>query len=633
MYSWTLGFGQPDIGQDVGMWLNRGLEAEASEAYEEALEIWREARAELNEPSLAIAVEYLRLATEQQMKRHYPMASSIYLWGLSGGEISEQHVPALEKELTRLEPLLEEEQVERWSAMFTERDPLLLGEIRGYWQSLNPVPGRSYNPRLLEHWERIAYARNHFTRSVDAPYGTDARGHYYVKYGEPDQIDEGVFPLLRHDVRRIIDDEEMEQTVINILYQRAHAPHRYEYWIYYSPAEEMAFNLILMFGDTGISGYKRIVTLNDFVPSSFYNTSEGRVAALTLLEIYYNHLAVQDSYFANRYQELKRRIDTSPDPSRSRAVLTSIRSQDVILNFRETQAAPTQISAEESSVPPIPVEVYQYRLLDEDGEPILLSFIESRPTTAVVLDQRESRLSDPDESLNHYRLTHGLQLSDEHRRPISRSRYRPDLFIDPFGDTPSSSVFTVPFISAETSQLFYAELENTDPTSPPRFESLIPDEIRGVGKRELMQPEPLPLDGSLLLGDLLMGYERRPEPVEGARFPFVVSNTGEIPEGENLVVHFELYNLEPDSSGISSFEVEYEIQSVRRFLFWDRIRSEGDLSITLSFQHDAPRFTESLEIQTQGLNPGEYELVWRARDLTSKEETIRNRRFEIVSSE
>src|SRR5690606_11451492 len=116
---------------------------------------------------------------------------------------------------------------------------------------------------------------------------------------------------------------------------------------------------------------------------------------------------------------------------------------------------------------------------------------------------------------------------------------------------------------------------------------------------------------------------------EGARFPFVVSNNGQIPEEENLVVHFELYNLEMDNSGIAHFEVDYEIRSVRRVLFWNRVRSEGDLSITLSFQHDMPRFTESLEIETQGLDPGDYELVWRARDLSSGQETTRSREFEI----
>ncbi len=544
----SLQFGlQTDVNLDAKHWLELGREAEAAGEYEQALNIWSEAQSRLQIPSLELGVEYIRLATEQQLSEYYPMAVAIYNWGLSDQEMNGPNIDALEAELARLEPLKGQEEFRNWTRLLDDRNPLLLDELRGFWQSLNPVPGRNYNPRLLEHWERIAYARQHFTRAAEPPYGTDARGRYYVKYGEPDRKEEGMFSLNESDVRRALRNPDISsRAIIDILHIRAHAPHRYEYWIYDSPNEDMMFNLVLLFGVRSAGGFDRLHTLEDLFPNTLFTSNRAYfgLAARTVLEIYYSQLANRDPYFMTMYHEVLRRKRPEVPPSLASRL---IRFQNQVTTRLNLRPAPEQISTEEKTVPSIPLQVYQYRLIDEEGNPFLLSFLESRLTTAFILDQSEESWTESGQELpGHYALTHGLRVSDRHRRTIGQSQIHPALIIDPFEDSPSSSVFTVPFVSAGTRQLFYAELTNRDPGSPPRFESLLPDDVRGVGRLEVPQQDHLDRDGRLLMGDLILGYINRTDNTNHSLFDFVVTNDRRIPANENLVVHFELYDLEPD---------------------------------------------------------------------------------------
>lgn len=618
------------VNLDAEYWLERGREAEAAGEYEQTLKIWSEAQSKLRIPSLELGVEYIRLACEQQLREYYPMAIAMYNWGLSDQEMNGPNINALEVEIARLEPLADPDEFKQWNQLLDDRNPVLLDELRGFWQSMNPVPGRSYNPRLLEHWERIAYARKHFIRAVEPPYGTDARGRYYVKYGEPDRKEEGIFSLNESDVRRAIRDAETSsRAIIDILYNRAHAPHHYEYWIYDSPNEDMMFNLVLLFGERSAGGFDRLYTLEDFFPNSLFasNRENFGLAARTVLEVYYRQLANRDPYFMSMYHEVLSRKSSGLSPSLASQM---VRFQNRVTTRLNLRPAPEQISTEEKAVPSIPLKVYQYRLIDEDGNPFLLSFLESRLTTAYFLDQREES---GQELLDHYALSHGLRVSDLHRRIIGQSQIHPALIIDPFEDSPSGSVFTVPFVSAGTRQLFYAELTNRDPGSPPSFESLLPDDVRAVGRLEVPQQDHLERDDRLLMGDLILGYKNLTDNANNSLFDFVVTNDRRIPTNENLVVHFELYDLELDEEGIANFEVEYELLPVSRFLFWDRTGDHHDFSLTLNFSHDRPHFAESLEIETPVPEPGHYELIWRARDLNSGHEVQQDLRLEIIEIE
>ena len=57
--------------------------------------------------------------------------------------------------------------------------------IRRFWNRRDPTPLTEANERLLEHYRRVAYAREFFGRE---PYSWDARGDVYIRLGAPDHI-------------------------------------------------------------------------------------------------------------------------------------------------------------------------------------------------------------------------------------------------------------------------------------------------------------------------------------------------------------------------------------------------------------------------------------------------------------
>ncbi len=56
--------------------------------------------------------------------------------------------------------------------------------FRRFWRSLDPTPATPENERYVEHYQRLEYARRHFSATLSRGY--DDRGMIYVRYGPPD---------------------------------------------------------------------------------------------------------------------------------------------------------------------------------------------------------------------------------------------------------------------------------------------------------------------------------------------------------------------------------------------------------------------------------------------------------------
>jgi GWxTD domain-containing protein len=56
-----------------------------------------------------------------------------------------------------------------------------------FWKRRDPYPGTPENEYLIEFFERVRYANNHFS-SIDAGWKTD-RGRIYIRRGPPDQVE------------------------------------------------------------------------------------------------------------------------------------------------------------------------------------------------------------------------------------------------------------------------------------------------------------------------------------------------------------------------------------------------------------------------------------------------------------
>jgi len=503
--------------------LRRGLELELQGKPGAALELWQQAAAELEVPSLAIATEYLRVATEHELDEYYRTATALYQWGTSAAteEAMAENRQALQQELERVAPLLEKGEAKRWRGLLEAGDPALFEHLRLFWELMDLTPATLYNERLIEHWQRIAWARSHFTRKDDPPYGTDARGLMYVKYGPPDRQAEGRLQAERGKVIPIckeMDKRCNEDLMAEVVFEMDPQPY-YNIWVYNRPDREMQYNLTAIFGERPGGAFDRVTTLEDLIPPAAFTLgnrfnfaslrdprksiapSTKVTPGMIIQYLYYEHLAGVDFFFAHRYSRFNKeffQIDPSASQIKYQGYAQALESRG--LTLENLNLAPAEISAEEKKLPEIPLEVYQYRLLDAENRPVFATFVESRPSGPFLSDllanqdvmyhagEEGDELS-TEQVFGYYRLSHGLQLRDGRGKLLSQARRQPPLVIDPEGDSPSHSVFVIPHVAdKQVSQLFYAELENFHPETTPSAGSLFPDQLRGLGRSTVPSP-------------------------------------------------------------------------------------------------------------------------------------------------
>lgn len=171
-----------------GSYYERGKDKLASGDWQTALEIWFEGKQHLEERGESdprIALSFIELATDRQAEQYYEKASNLYYWGISQNSLKNFNKD-FEKEVERISPILKKTEYEDWKSDLKKGWPGLPAKIKTFWLEKDPDPTTSLNERLIEHWERIAYARKNFKKNRNTVYDTDDRGLIYVKYGEPE---------------------------------------------------------------------------------------------------------------------------------------------------------------------------------------------------------------------------------------------------------------------------------------------------------------------------------------------------------------------------------------------------------------------------------------------------------------
>jgi len=644
--------GQLQTAQD---YLERGRELEASEQYEQALDVWASAVGKLDMPSLAIGREYIRLATARGLRHHYRKASSMYLWGLSVKEVTTGR-DVLEEEMAMLRPLAGNQNYKRWQELLEQEDPGLYSELRGFWQLLDPTPGTLYNERLLEHWERITVVRERFQKKSDPPYGTDERGVMYVKYGPPDRQAEGRLRADRSKVIQVCQEIGGCNTDLmpEVVYELDMQPW-YEIWVYDRPNKEMQYNFTAIFGEKPGGSFGRVVTIEELIPSSAFTlgsrfnftllqagatvSPSGKVTPGMIIQyLYYEQLAGVDYFFAHRLSRFNNEYFRNEGNIKYQGHFQSLEARGLTLENRNK--APSELSTYEKEFPAIPVEAYHYRLLDEWGRPVAATFLESRPVRAALADmisganrlQRSERDS-AGASRPGYKLLHGVQVSTPQGEILSHNRQQAATFYGPEEDRPVSSVFTIPYSESATQVVLYAELHTSGGGNDLHEDTPFPNSLRGMGRLASSLPEPLESrPGRVEMGDLVLGYRMLEQAPEKVLFPFIVANDREIPAGEELALHIEIYNLEQAPDGIARFEIRYEVTPVRA-MEWLRGREDPPASLTLDQEVQGSRFVENLSIRTRELPPGKYRLQIETTDVVSGLQSVREIEFRVVERE
>lgn len=106
------------------------------------------------------------------------------------------------------------------------------------------------------------------------------------------------------------------------------------------------------------------------------------------------------------------------------------------------------------------------------------------------------------------------------------------------------------------------------------------------------------------------------------------ANNQQIPQGEELAVHFQVHHLQKGGDGRADFTIEYEITQDRRMQ--GLLGRDREVSLSFSQQIPSARHVQNLSIPTRELEPGAYTLHFKVIDQNSGQQTQREIELEII---
>ncbi len=139
----------------------------------------------------------LELAQVYQRRREYDRSQALFEAYVAGLETKEQ---ALYYDLSLAAG---GETLEQFQAASPEA---WKGLSEAFWAGRDPAPVTGANERLLEHYRRLAFAREHFGTYV---FPWDARGEVYIRYGNPDHVSRSKDIRLERDGRVVAVKERL----------------------------------------------------------------------------------------------------------------------------------------------------------------------------------------------------------------------------------------------------------------------------------------------------------------------------------------------------------------------------------------------------------------------------------------
>ena len=465
------------------------------------------------------------------------------------------------------------EELQAWeSATGPERESLW----HAFWNERDSNPATIENERLVEHYRRVMYARVHFSGGQQ-PY--DRRGEIYIRYGPPDDRRRFVF---RH-------------------YEDPDIPHM----LTGNPAVDAIREKNLL------TGY-RLQLHDSESPLPMMERTVNRVEAAWLIAR--SEMETQPGYVVESWVYVRHDlelffVDMLKDGNFDYPLKTvSNFTSDMV---RQDRFHPRQRATELIDRRP---EVYAH---DFGGELLeyafdAVSFRGDSGSTEVVLSYSIPvwQFGDiTDEKGDRTWLNNQVALRDSLQMPALSRAYR-------FGpiDRPErqagnrellGSAFTLAANLTTPSGVFTAAVEMRDEAT----------------KRVGVYKKPVSFSdysgGGLLISDLKLSTEITPATGPG---PFVrrglnaVPNPGRLyPRGHLVYVYYEVYNLEMNEDGRTSYETLYEITPKGMPALRNRrARGPGDMQTVMSFfegEGQAEEEAEFTALDTTDLEAGEYVLT------------------------
>ncbi|MFQ5674283.1 MAG: GWxTD domain-containing protein [bacterium] len=626
--------------EDRNDFYSHGLEQKRSGNWAEALKTWLTGSQHLqrqgkSDPRIGIA--FIQLVTEKVALKYYKLANEMYLWGFSQNNLN-QFREDIDQEIQRISPLLSKRQYQAWRSLLEQGDSSLYEQIKSFWHGKDPTPSTRYNERLLEHWERIAYARKNFTKAKNTVYRTDDRGLFYVKYGMPGKIYTGTLGTNRMQFKRwtniLVDNDLVTSPDMTLVLQSIDQYNNfpeYEVWLYYSLGSEAP--LIYIFGrKEGLGRFGLRNGVEDFIPDrAFLRTTTttrytaGLLPGTVLQAAYYRELMHLDSFFEDRFYNLESIWNTLQHggPSALKRINNTLRTNreqfKVLDRFNAARTfAPLDKSDISDHFSPVVLQYHKFRFLDENESPKLAIFAVSLPEIKKYLLGQNLQAR-----FHGFTTIHTLISYDQNQEEINR------LTETLATREINASTFIFAHDKKQNHYAFVAEVYNSEANYVQNTQLIQPhisQQVIGLGRAGIASTVPLSTSPQRLeLSDLLVGTQLS-EDLAPDRLPLPVLPRHKMKATDLLKIYLEIYHLRFDEDGMAHFNIAYEISK-----YVGRKRSKKG-SITFSYDFDAPRKTskENFDIDISKLKPGHYQLSVSVTDKISGQTETRSSAFDVV---
>ncbi len=579
-----------------------------------------------------MAFKYIETVTKHHYYQDYPKASTYYLKTFEYASWDNQP-GALINEIERIMPIVPRKLEKIWNDKIQEKDPSLFKEVAYFWDIMDPILSTAENERLLEHWERIDYARENYTRTHSTIYGTDDRGLIYVKYGVPQQKTEA--KIMYQNTTNPVTG--LPVTVGNGMVIQPHIPiiMQVEMWEYtFSNRSEPSYYIFGRDKNTGPFGLQPGIL--NMIPSMGYTLpSAGLDRQGGSLMVKYGMLSQligSSGYFENLYMNLTSDIIMNSNQGTMNAavfqapnVLQKFEDKEIRESHKRDRQSPSSTTGLVTANNIIPVQFKIYRLLNKHNQ---TTYVLSAISNLKKFHKRLAKQSRKNGTAIQLGLSSSLTMYNvAGKKKIFRAPLQ--ILPDTHVEEPEIIMFKT---NRETQSLFFGM------------------DLRNLSKYEILQSDKIVLDAPLVgssgpirflvppelseqdmpkftVSDILIGREQ--ELNEKSEMPFNPVANPVFLENEEVIVYFEAYHLPK-----SEYSVEYRFEKYQGNAPDSKLRPyKAKAAVTVQYKDVRETDKEWFRMRLDDMPPGWYDMVMTLNSHSNAPKIERRFRMKIIKNQ